>query len=74
MPAPLRCDHSNHLLKIFPFFLAATARASGNSAEIIQPDADDDAVSRVGTTVESIVAGAGLPAKADVAAVANAVA
>ena len=53
---------------------AAAAIASNSSAGRTQPDADDDAASGAGTTGASIVAGAGLPAKADVAAIANAVA
>jgi hypothetical protein len=53
---------------------AAAAIAINSSAGRTQPDADDDAASGAGTTGASIVAGAGLPAKADVAAIANAVA
>ena len=53
---------------------AAAAIAINSSAGRTQPDADDAAASGAGTTGAYIVAGAGLPAKADVAAIANAVA
>jgi len=53
---------------------AAAAIASNSSAGRTQPDADAAAASGAGTTGASIVAGAGLPAKADVASIANAVA
>ena len=53
---------------------AAAAIAINSSAGRTQPDADDDAASGAGTTGASIIAGAGLPAKADFAAIANAVA
>ena len=53
---------------------AAAAIAINSSAGRTQPDADDAAASGAGTTGASIVAGAGLPAKVDVAATANAVA
>jgi hypothetical protein len=53
---------------------AAAAIASNSSTGITQLDADDAAASGAGTTGASVVAGAGLPAKADVAAIAKAVA
>jgi hypothetical protein len=53
---------------------AAAASAINRSAGRTQADADDDAASGAGTTGASISAGAGLPAKAVVAAIANAVA
>ena len=53
---------------------AAAAIAINSSAGRTQPDADDAAASGAGTTGASMVAGAGLPAKVDVAATANAVA
>jgi len=52
---------------------AAAAIARKRSAGKIQPDADD-AASGAGTIGASIVAGVGLPAKAEVAAIVNAVA
>jgi hypothetical protein len=52
---------------------AAAAIAINSSAGRTQPDADA-AASGAGTIGASIVAGAGLPAKADVAAIAKAVA
>ena len=52
----------------------AAAIAINSSAGRTQPDADDAAASGAGTTGASMVAGAGLPAKVDVAATANAVA
>ena len=55
------------------FLFAAAAIAINSSAGRTQPDADA-AASGAGTTGASIVAGAGLPAKADVAAIAKAVA
>ena len=56
------------------YLFAAAAIAINSSAGRTQPDADDAAASGAGTTGASIVAGAGLPAKADVAAIAKAVA
>jgi hypothetical protein len=53
---------------------AAAAIASNSSTGITQLDADAAAASGAGTTGASVVAGAGLPAKADVAAIAKAVA
>ena len=53
---------------------AAAAIAINSSAGRTQPDADDDAASGAGTTGASIIAYAGLAAKADVAAIAHAVA
>ena len=52
---------------------AAAAIASKGSTGITQLDADDAAASGAGTTGASVVAGAGLLAKADVAAVARAI-
>jgi len=54
--------------------LAAAAIAINSSAGRSQPDADAADASGAGTTGASIVAGAGLPAKADDAAIAKAVA
>ena len=73
MAAQILRGHSNHLFNI-NYFLFAAAIAINNSAGRTQPDADDEAASGAGTTGASIVAGAGLPAKADAAAIANAVA
>ena len=61
-------------LNINYFLPTAAALAINSSAGRTQPDADDDAASGAGTTGASIIAGAGLPAKADFAAIANAVA
>ena len=68
--APIQITYLN----INYFLSAAAAIAINSSSGTTQPDADDDAASGAGTTGASIVAGAGLPAKADAAAIANAVA
>ena len=67
-----KCGHSNQLIEINYYLFAASAIAINCSAGITQPEAD--VASGAGTLGTSIVAGAGLPAKAEVAAIANAVA